>query len=113
MHLHRLQGYSEPVVLLSAAKSGIHRDGPEGGAQVLLYNIGRCCDTGAIRGRLQLFSFSRLASAQARAGDTPNCKELGMHGATPTVLCVRTCHMLCTQCCSRCCSGPSPPTALL
>ena len=35
-----LQGFIKPAVLLSASKSGIHRDGPHGGSKTLLYNIG-------------------------------------------------------------------------
>ncbi len=34
------QGVGDPVLLLSACRSGVHRDGPLGGADTLVYNLG-------------------------------------------------------------------------
>lgn len=34
------QGQAEPVLLVAATHSSIHRDGPSGGTQMLIYNLG-------------------------------------------------------------------------
>ena len=38
--LPTMQGHTEPVLLLSAQRNSLHRDGPTGGPSALIYNIG-------------------------------------------------------------------------